>query len=97
MIKQLFFASLLILTHAIESSNRCLGYTGRRFRRHAIEPVVCDCDCQAQYHVRCDDKKGYGCIRCGHKLLPYNPLEQQSKPNMFKKRTCTVKKKRKNK
>ena len=106
MIKQCFF-TLLLFSQAIQSCNNCWGYNGRLLRRQALEHVPCDCNCAQQYHVRYDDRKGYGCIRCGHKLTPTNPLVTQehststqtklAKPIKKQKRAVTYSSKRKNK
>lgn len=76
--KRLFFIALLVLTQNIKSCNLCLGYTGRMLRQQSIEKIQCDCNCEQQYHVQWDDKQGYGCIRCGHRLLPRNPFKNES-------------------
>lgn len=78
--KKLFFSMLTFLTcmaavKTIETSPNCWDYTGRWLRRTRMEPVECNCNCEQQYRFRHDDKKGYRCWKCEHKLIPTNPLE----------------------
>lgn len=76
--KKIFFILLTLCIQIIESCPRCLGYTGRRLRRHAMEKVSCNCNCERQYHIRYDDKQGYTCIRCRHHLLPDNSIDENT-------------------
>lgn len=74
--------SLLLLMLSAEAisqaSNLCVGYIGRRFRKHT--PVVlnsvedpkktCNCNCFAQPRSYHEHK--YKCLKCGHRLLPHS-------------------------
>ncbi|OGB86515.1 hypothetical protein A3J41_02655 [candidate division TM6 bacterium RIFCSPHIGHO2_12_FULL_38_8] len=72
--KKIFFIVLTIFTQALQSSPYCWDYTGRWLRRSPMHRVECNCNCEQQYHYKDDDKKGYRCWRCEHKLVPTDSL-----------------------
>lgn len=74
--KKIFFILFMIFSQAIITSPQCWDYTGRWLRRTPMEKINCQCNCEQQYHIKYDDKKGYRCLLCGHKLVPTNNFAQ---------------------
>ena len=74
--KKISFIIFMIFVHNIQTSPDCWDYTGRWLRRSPMQPVHCNCNCEQQYRFKDDDKKGYRCWRCEHKLVPKNQFEQ---------------------
>ena len=70
--KKLLYISLLFITNSLNSSNLCRGfeYTGQGLRRATREIVDCQCNCWQYPKVKIDQGYGYGCLQCGHRLLP---------------------------
>lgn len=68
--KRLLMFSLLFLTQTTDAGKNCLGHVGHKLRQVPWEFVYCDCNCDQQQKVTYDQGHGYGCVRCGHRLLP---------------------------
>ncbi len=77
---------LLLLLVGIQASshtcNLCIGYDGqRRLRKQAPKFVQCDCNCYEQGISKHSD--GHKCVKCGHRVLPYN-LGNKAEPTFGK-------------
>ncbi|MCX5924346.1 MAG: hypothetical protein NTZ68_02915 [Candidatus Dependentiae bacterium] len=79
--KKLLLCALIFTMQTIDTSNLCRGfvYTGQLFRRVEREIVECECNCWQQPKVKFEDGYGYGCVRCGHRLIPEDIFEKKTK------------------
>jgi hypothetical protein len=75
--KKLFLFCLIAATITVQSSPECIDYQGRALRQEPLTRVNCPCNCSRQPHSKIDDKWGYTCLRCGHKMLPTNPFAKK--------------------
>ena len=77
--KKLLYLLLLFVANSINSCNLCrdFEYTGQWLRRAAREIVECDCNCWQHPKVKNDQGYGYGCVVCGHRLLPEKIFEEE--------------------
>ncbi|MFA5998713.1 MAG: hypothetical protein WC747_01695 [Candidatus Babeliales bacterium] len=79
--KKLLLCALIFATQSIDSCNLCRDfvYTGQVLRRVEREIVQCDCNCWQQPKVKFEHGYGYGCVACGHRLIPEDIFEKKAK------------------
>lgn len=75
---RLVILGLLFLAQTIDAGRNCLGHTGRKLREVPWVPVRCDCNCDQQQKVTYDQGHGYGCVRCGHRLIPKDVMTKEN-------------------
>ena len=70
--KKLLYILLFCIGNSLFSCNLCrdFKYTGQGLRRAARELTTCNCNCWQYKKVKIDQGYGYGCLVCGHRLLP---------------------------
>ena len=79
--KKLLLFVVLFVTQTINSCNLCRGYvyTGQVLRRTTREIVNCECNCDKYSKVKFEDGYGYGCVLCGHRMIPEDIFEKKPK------------------
>jgi len=83
--KSIFIIFFLLLTIKLQSCNLCLGYPkkSKRLSKIPIEKIECHCNCWKYQKI--NNKKGYKCSICGHKLIPTDIKNQSNVQKQYQR------------